>query len=126
MAANTSTTPSLILSEAEAEALALFDQLQRLQLELALLRSQQDHQTSGQSSRNPRMIVSEREPVMLTIQLESGASRAAEHDLAGVQTRLLEAKATLALRNSVVESVVAVQPTLNAVHDAIHASPVER
>ncbi|KAK4155356.1 centromere protein H (CENP-H)-domain-containing protein [Chaetomidium leptoderma] len=84
------------LTQVEANALALYDQLQQLQLELALLRSQR------------------------------GASQTAVHDLVGDQTRLLEAKATLALRNSIVESVVAVQPTLNAVHDAPLASPVER
>jgi hypothetical protein len=33
--------------------LALFDQLQHLQLELALLRSQQGHHASGQSSHRP-------------------------------------------------------------------------
>jgi hypothetical protein len=49
-----------------------------------------------------------------------------EDDLARDQTQLLEAKATLALRNSVVENVVAVQPTLKAVHRATHSSPVER
>lgn len=42
------------------------------------------------------------------------------------QMQLLDAKATLSLRNSVVESAVAAQPTLNAVHRATHASPVER
>ncbi len=46
--------------------------------------------------------------------------------MADDQTRLLEAKATLALRNSIVEGVVAVQPTLHAVYDAAHASPVEQ
>ena len=50
----------------------------------------------------------------------------AQDDLARDQTQLLEAKATLALRNSVVENVVTVQPTLKAVHRATHASPVER
>jgi hypothetical protein len=56
----------------------------------------------------------------------AGSSTLAEYELADDQTQLLEAKATLALRDSVVESVVAVQPTLHAVYDAAHASPVER
>lgn len=38
---------SLIVTEAEAGALALYDQLQQLQLELALLRSQRSHHASG-------------------------------------------------------------------------------
>lgn len=40
--------------------------------------------------------------------------------------RLLEAKGSLSLRDSVVEGVVAVKPTLNAVHHATDASPLER
>ncbi|KAK4032678.1 centromere protein H (CENP-H)-domain-containing protein [Parachaetomium inaequale] len=88
----------LVFTEAEAGILALYDQLLQLQLELALLQSQQDHH----------------------------ASSVPGHDLAATQTRLLEAKATLALRNSVVESVAAVQPTLNAVHHMPQASVVER
>ncbi|KAK0633337.1 centromere protein H (CENP-H)-domain-containing protein [Immersiella caudata] len=44
----------------------------------------------------------------------------------GLQTRLLDAKAAFALRNEVLENVVTVEPTLKAVHNATHASPVER
>lgn len=40
--------------------------------------------------------------------------------------QLLEARVALSLRDSIVESVVAAQPTLMAVHRATHASPVER
>lgn len=63
---------------------------------------------------------------MLTILSEYGSLQLSGHDWAGKQTRLLEAKATLALRNSAVESVAAVHPTLNAVHQATQASVVER
>jgi hypothetical protein len=47
-------------------------------------------------------------------------------ELATQQAKLLEAKATLDLRDGVVQNVLAVQPTLNAVHHATHASPVDR
>lgn len=57
---------------------------------------------------------------------ESDISRRTEDDLAVGQAQLLEARATLDLRNSVVENVVAVQPILNAVHRATQASPAER
>ncbi|KAK3310323.1 centromere protein H (CENP-H)-domain-containing protein [Chaetomium strumarium] len=98
------TTPtSLLFTETESDILALYDELLRLQLELALLQSRQDHHAE-----------------------ETDASQGTEHALADEQARLLEARATLALRNSVVETVMAVQPTLNAVHHATHASPVER
>ncbi|KAH6854368.1 centromere protein H (CENP-H)-domain-containing protein [Chaetomium sp. MPI-CAGE-AT-0009] len=102
MASRTIPEPSLIITEAEARVLALYDQLQQLQLELALLRSQRGHHAS-----------------------EDGSPQVSGHDWAGKQTRLLEAKATLALRNNAVESVAAVQPTLNAAHQATQASVVE-
>ncbi|KAK4128291.1 hypothetical protein N657DRAFT_652012 [Parathielavia appendiculata] len=103
MVSHTVTAPGpLALTEAEANVLALYDQLQQLQLEFALLRSQRDHHASA------------------------GSSQLAGDDLVGGQSRLLEAKATLALHSSVVESAVSLQPTLNAVHHATHASVVER
>lgn len=123
MASHIPTMPSVVLTDVEADVLALFDQLQQLQLELALLRSQQSHASGPYPHMKPVVCCG------LTVDTdnpsEAGASVPAEHDLAGDQTQLLEAKATLALRNSVVESVVAVQPTLKAVHRATHASPVE-
>lgn len=62
----------------------------------------------------------------LTVAVDSSDPRLTEGDLARYQDQLLEAKATLDLRNLVVENVVAVQPTLNAVHSATHASPAEQ
>jgi hypothetical protein len=50
MAPRTVSEPYPSLSEAEAKVLALYDQLQQLQLELALFRSQQSHRASGQAS----------------------------------------------------------------------------
>ena len=50
MASRSLATPSPVLTENEAYVLTLYDQLQQLQLELALLRSQRGHPTSpGQS-----------------------------------------------------------------------------
>ena len=46
--------------------------------------------------------------------------------LGGLQEGALQAKATTALRDQVVENVMLVQPLLNAVHHATHASPIER
>ncbi|KAL2141596.1 hypothetical protein VTI28DRAFT_2198 [Corynascus sepedonium] len=102
MASQATSASSLAFTEIEASVLALYDQLQQLQLELALLQSQHSHRASGVGG-----------PVTA-------------HELSESQTRFLEAKATLALCNSVVEGVVAVQPTLNAVHQARQASRVER
>ncbi|KAL2178630.1 centromere protein H (CENP-H)-domain-containing protein [Thermothelomyces heterothallicus CBS 202.75] len=102
MASHSPSVSSPAFTETEASVLALYDQLQQLQLELALLQSQHSH-------RAPDV-----------------GSPTTGHDLSENQTRFLEAKATLALCNSVVERVVAVQPTLNAVHQARQASAVER
>ncbi|KAK4177680.1 centromere protein H (CENP-H)-domain-containing protein [Triangularia setosa] len=69
---------------------------------------------------------------VLQLQLQLAVLGAREHHTQEVKgptdgrTRLLEAKATLSLRDRVVESVVIVQPTLKAVHHATHASPVEK
>ncbi|KAK4682039.1 hypothetical protein QC764_114220 [Podospora pseudoanserina] len=94
MAAINATTSVPELSQAEAGVLELYDKVQQLQLQLAVLRAQERY-TQGKGSPDGR-------------------------------TRLLEAKASLSLRDIVIESVVAVQPTLKAVHHATHTSPVER
>ncbi|KAK0628126.1 centromere protein H (CENP-H)-domain-containing protein [Bombardia bombarda] len=92
---------SLRLSEPEERALELYDSLQKLQLELALLRAQQAYASDTSST-----IV--------------------KSSLQDMQLSLLEARATLALQNNVVESAMMVQPILEAVHNGTNASPVER
>jgi len=47
MASQAFASQSLVLTDTEAEVLALFDQLQQLELELALLGSQQSHEASS-------------------------------------------------------------------------------
>lgn len=98
--------PSLLaFSEAEEGVLELYDKVQELQLQLALLTSRQLYT----------------HPVAVASQSEINDATATES-----QKHLLEAKATLAVRDSVVESVVTAPPILKAVHHATHASPVER
>ncbi len=127
MASGILTTPSSVLTETEAHVLTLYDQVQQLQLQLALLRSQQSHPaSSGQSlPYHIDLLLHHRVSISADWFLGAGASQVGEDDLAHDQTQLLEARSTLALRNSIVEGVVAVQPTLHAVYDAAHASPVE-
>ncbi|KAK3337338.1 centromere protein H (CENP-H)-domain-containing protein [Cercophora scortea] len=86
------------LSETEQRVLELYDKLQELQIELALLKGQQDYSHGASPPRRGET----------------------------TQLHLLEAKAALALRNDVVESVMTVQPILEAVHNGTQASPVER
>ena len=104
--ASDSLRPSLLtFSESEENILELYDKVQELQLQLALLTSRQLHI----------------QPVAVGQQSEINDVTATES-----QNLLLEAKATLAVRDSVVESVVTAPPTLKAVHHATQASPIER
>ncbi|KAK3330282.1 centromere protein H (CENP-H)-domain-containing protein [Apodospora peruviana] len=84
-------------SETEQRVLQLYDSLQELQLELALLGAQQ----------TPLQVDSPR-------------------DVNDSQMHLLEAKAALSLRNSVLEGVMMIQPLLEAIHNGTQTSPVER
>ncbi|KAM7191989.1 Centromere protein H (CENP-H) domain containing protein [Rhypophila sp. PSN 637] len=95
MASGQSKHETLHLPETEARVLQLYDSLQQLQLDLALLRAQQNISSSTNGSN-------------------------------GSPDELLEAKAQLSLRNSVLEGVMMVQPLLEAVHIGTQASPVER
>ncbi|KAK1757564.1 centromere protein H (CENP-H)-domain-containing protein [Echria macrotheca] len=88
------------LSPTEARVLELYNKLCGLQLELALLKARQDH--------------------------TSGVSETRDAGVDELQLRVLEAKTALELRNSVIENVVMVHPTLKAVHNATQTSPVER
>ncbi|KAL2269897.1 hypothetical protein VTJ83DRAFT_2081 [Remersonia thermophila] len=104
MASNTPAKPSAVFTGAELAVLGLFDQLQQLQLELALLRSRSRALPSA----------------------TYGASQHNEQNSEEQRLQLLEAKATLALRDSIIENTISLQPTLNAVHHATGASPAER
>ncbi|KAK3956353.1 centromere protein H (CENP-H)-domain-containing protein [Pseudoneurospora amorphoporcata] len=95
--------PNPRLSETEEEALALYDRLQELHVQIGLLQAQQDH-SDPQS------------PTSFT-----GHSQVDE-----ARTQLLEAKAALELRDYVFESAIVVRPILRAVHGGTQASPVER
>ncbi|KAK3485026.1 centromere protein H (CENP-H)-domain-containing protein [Neurospora hispaniola] len=84
-------------SETEEEALALYDRLQELHIQIGLLQAQQD------------------------------LSDPQRHfDIDEARTQLLEAKATVELRNYIFESAVVVRPVLRAIHGGTEASPVER
>ncbi|CCC04855.1 hypothetical protein SMACR_04224 [Sordaria macrospora] len=95
--------PTPRLSETEEEALALYDRLQELRIQIGLLQAQQDHS-------NPQS------PTSFTGHTQVDEAR----------TELLEAKAALELRDYVFESAIVVRPILRAVHGGTQASPVER
>ncbi|KAI1089546.1 centromere protein H (CENP-H)-domain-containing protein [Rostrohypoxylon terebratum] len=91
----------LLLSDDEKRILDLHDRLQQLQLEIALLTAQKNYDPSTSPS------------------TENGNIEAA-------QKALLDSRSRYVLRNQVVESVVAANPILQAVHNGTKASPIER
>ncbi|KAK3397686.1 centromere protein H (CENP-H)-domain-containing protein [Sordaria brevicollis] len=91
------------LSETEEEALALYDRLHELHIQIGLLQAQQDHPES-------------QSPTSFMGHLEADQAR----------TQLLEAKAALELRDYIFESALVARPILRAVHGGTQASPVER
>ncbi|KAI0889351.1 centromere protein H (CENP-H)-domain-containing protein [Annulohypoxylon maeteangense] len=91
----------LLLSHDEKRILELHDRLQQVQLEIALLTAQKNY--------NPNTSTSSK----------NGSIEAA-------QKALLDSRSKYVLRNQVVESVVAANPILQAVHNGTKASPIER
>ncbi|KAI1417072.1 centromere protein H (CENP-H)-domain-containing protein [Hypoxylon sp. FL1857] len=102
MAESTTDTPApLLLSDDERRILELHDRLQQLQLEIALLTAQKDY--------NPKQ----------SPYREGGSIEVA-------QKALLDSRSRYVLRDQVVQSVVAANPILQAVHNGTKASPIER
>ncbi|KAH7170793.1 centromere protein H (CENP-H)-domain-containing protein [Dactylonectria macrodidyma] len=91
----------LPLSEDEEKVLALYDQLQELRLEIAIINGQRSQQPDRPSNYTPE-------------------------DIRKTQTDLLESRAKYVLRNDVIEGVMMVNPILKAVHNGTDASSVDR
>ncbi|KAH8889490.1 hypothetical protein GQ53DRAFT_748183 [Thozetella sp. PMI_491] len=90
----------LALSKDEARILELFDRLQDLQYRIALARAQSEYRPDD-------------------LPVDEGHVKQA-------QARLLESRAYCQLRDHVLDSVLAVNPILQAVHRGSLASPIER
>ncbi|KAG5924936.1 hypothetical protein E4U42_004507 [Claviceps africana] len=90
----------LPLSEDEKRVLELYDRLQQLRLEIAIMNAQSVHR-----------------PV-----LSNDASKVSEQ----TQRDVLDARANFRLQNDVVESVMTANPILKAVHNGTNATPAER
>ncbi|KAJ4169539.1 hypothetical protein NW754_016567 [Fusarium falciforme] len=91
----------LPISEDEEKVLALYDRIQELRLEIAIINAQRSHQPDESSS------------------FTSEETRKA-------QLELLESRAKYVLRNEVIDTVVMANPILKAVHGGTEAAPVER
>ncbi|KAH0595583.1 hypothetical protein MHUMG1_06758 [Metarhizium humberi] len=90
----------LPLSEDEQRVLDLYDQLQQLRLEIAIITAQSSYKPA--TSHNDEAVSAE------------------------TQQALLEARANFRLRNDVVESVMTANPILKAVHNGTNAAPAEK
>ncbi|RFU79503.1 hypothetical protein TARUN_2710 [Trichoderma arundinaceum] len=90
----------LPLSEDETKVLELYDKLQELRLEIAIINAQQ------------------------AALLASGGKD--DEDITAAQNALLTARARYRLRNDAIEAVMMANPILKAVHNGTQASPIER
>ncbi|KAF9766856.1 hypothetical protein IL306_000687 [Fusarium sp. DS 682] len=91
----------LPISEDEAKVLELYDRIQELRLEIAIINAQKSHQPDE-------------------------ASSFTTEETQKAQTELMESRAKYLLRNDVTEAVMMANPILNAVHSGEEASLVER
>ncbi|KAH7269807.1 centromere protein H (CENP-H)-domain-containing protein [Fusarium redolens] len=91
----------LPISEDEAKILELYDRIQKLRLEIAIINAQKSHQ------------------------LEESSSLTAE-ETQKAQSELMESRAQYILRNDVTEAVMTANPILKAVYGGPEAALVER
>ncbi|KAJ3526751.1 hypothetical protein NM208_g11035 [Fusarium decemcellulare] len=91
----------LPISEEEERILALYDRIQELRLEIAIMNAQRSHQPDDSSAFTPE-------------------------ETKRAQSELLESRAKYVLRNDVVDAVVMANPILKAVHSGTETAPIER
>ncbi|KAL6869890.1 hypothetical protein ACO1O0_001222 [Amphichorda felina] len=111
----------LPLSDDEQRALELYDRLQELRLEIAIINAQQSHQAGKlpHTLRMPAVLV-------LTRNADDAGEEMTPEEATAARNNLLETRAKYLLRNQVIDSVLSANPILKAVHNGTEASPVER
>ncbi|KAH8716300.1 hypothetical protein HC256_005076 [Beauveria bassiana] len=92
--------PQLPLSEDERQVLELYDKLQQIDLEIAIIKAQKSHQSTPTDD--------------------------SPEALAAAQEALLQARSRYKLRNDAVELIMMASPVLNAVHGGTNASLIDR
>lgn len=112
----------LPLSEDETRVLELYDKLQELRLEIAIINAQQAGKVTFtcQARRWKKSLCSPGHCWIF-----SGA-KGGDEDLTAAQNALLTARARYRLRNDAIEAVMVANPILKAVHSGTQASPIER
>ncbi|KAM0420502.1 hypothetical protein ACHAPT_011670 [Fusarium lateritium] len=91
----------LPISEDEEKILALYDRIQELRLEIAIINAQRSHPPDESLSFTPE-------------------------ETRKAQLELLESRAKYVLRNEAIDAVVMANPILKAVHGGTEAAPIER
>ncbi|KAM3505293.1 hypothetical protein MY11210_008015 [Beauveria gryllotalpidicola] len=92
--------PQFPLSEDERQVLELYDKLQQIDLEIAIIKAQKSHQSTPTDD--------------------------SPEALAAAQEALLQARSRYKLRNDAVELIMMASPVLNAVHGGTNASLIDR
>lgn len=114
---------SPLFTEQEQRVLDIYDRMEELQLEIALLKSQ------GTLSRGIAILHSH--PTILSPQscvltLPDEPDEVSAEDIKTAQQELLQAKTAYQLRNNIVENVLVANPILKAVHSGSNASIAEQ
>ena len=110
--------------ELEGQILALYDHLNDLKLEIALLEAQHKLPSSKYQETSAVWIFAINH-IFSTVG-EPSLDGDPTTELKVAEKECLEARAAYLLRNSVVENVLVTDPILKAVHSGANATPVER
>ena len=112
---------TVVFSARELQLLELYDQLQELRLEHALLEAQ-NTVAIGHYYCTLGVILAE----IPTASDQDLSVQDAESEIKTLERECLEARSTYLLRESIVKDVVLADPTLKAVHSGINANPTEQ
>ncbi|KYK56880.1 hypothetical protein DCS_03886 [Drechmeria coniospora] len=111
----------LPLSADEQRVIQLYDQLQQLRLEIAIIKAQALPSPSSGMATDIQIY-----PSCQHTHTVATAARGSDEVSAEAQQDLLDSRARFRLRQDVIEAVMTANPILKAVHGGTDASPVER
>jgi len=108
-----------LLTEDEKRILEVYDRLEELQLEIALLKAQ------GVLSLG-ELFLFVNQDCNQSLQTSDEPMDVSEEDLTAARQELLKAKATYQVKNNVIESVLIANPILKAIHGGKNATIAEQ
>ena len=104
--------------ETEGRVLALWDQLNELKLEIALMEAQANPPEGELGPQASLLALTRQAEVLNEMDLDATLKEA--------ERECLEARAAYALKQSIVEDILVADPILKAVHSGVSATPTER